>query len=57
MNCVRLTQSSPSPYSLFSVTSRGEVAVFDPEAAEKAGNVQRTQVRPVLNIINAVLVP
>jgi hypothetical protein len=47
INSLRLTQSSPSPSSLFCVTSRGEVCVFDPAAAEKAGtagDVQRTQV-------------
>jgi hypothetical protein len=49
INSVRLTQSTPSAISLFSVTARGEVAVFDPVAAEKSGNVQRTQVLDVIN--------
>jgi len=46
MNCLRQTQSTPSPNSIFSVTSQGEVCVFDPVAAEKVeetGGVQRLQ--------------
>ena len=44
ISCVRLSHSTPSPSSLYSVTSKGEVVVFDPEAAEKSGNVQKTKV-------------
>ena len=38
INCVRATQSRPSAGSLFSVTSKGEVCVFDPRAEELAGS-------------------
>lgn len=37
MNSVRGMSGAPSADSLFSVTSRGEVAVFDPLAADEAG--------------------
>ena len=40
MNAVHGTTSRPAPSSLFSVTVRGEVMVWDPTAATKAGEEQ-----------------
>ena len=44
MNCVHGTMGRPGMGSVFSVTGRGEVMVFDPQAAKRVGEEENTVV-------------